>query len=597
MPTHDIIFGMNPTKHPQSHKSPPTIAYLVAMPSPASHLFEITLEIGNWRSPVLDLKMPVWCPGSYLVREYSRHLQDFTATARDSSLPLPSRKLSKNHWQLSTKDIAAITIRYRVFANDLTVRTNHLDTTHGYFNGAALFFYLPGWEKQRIRVKIATPYPHWQVTTPLPELEGSPHTFEAEDFDTLVDSPFEIGSHQVYNFEVLGKSHQLAIWGKGNAQAEKIIEDTKKIIATEAALYGELPYDRYLFLLHLSHQGFGGLEHKNCCSLNYPRFGFRKTGQYNRFMQLITHEFFHLWNIKRIRPKALEEFDYDRENYTTSLWFCEGVTSYYDMVIPLRAKIYDIPTFLEILSKEISRFLTTPGRKVQPLHESSFDAWIKLYRRDAHSDNSQISYYLKGEMVSLVLDLLIRSRHENRRSLDHVMKQMWQDFGKDEIGYTPSQLQAVIESVAGIDLTDFFARYIHGTDELPLAQYLSYFGLVLSPVMEKEPVPYLGIKAKVENGSDKILFVTAGSPAAVAGIDPGSELLALDGIRVTAEQLNERLGNYRAGDTVAITLFHGDELKTLAVTLAESQPSRYQVVTCTHPTGSQKQNFAGWLRQ
>ena len=589
---------MNSTKPDlQTEKFQPKIAYVVAMPEPASHLFEVSLEIRNWLPPTLDLKMPVWTPGSYLVREYARHLQDFKATQSNSSLSLSSCKLSKNHWQVTTQDITAITISYRIFANDLSVRTNHLDVSHGYINGAALFFYLPGWQQESIQVTIEPPNEHWQVTTSLPLIEGGENTFEAKDFDTLVDSPFEIGSHRVKQFQVLGKAHQLAIFGKGNAEVEKIVEDTKKIIVAEAEIYGGLPYDRYLFLLHLSASGFGGLEHKNCCSLNYPRFGFRSQEKYNRFIQLVAHEFFHLWNVKRIRPKALEKFDYDQENYTPSLWFCEGTTSYYDMVIPLRAKIYDSNTFLEILSKEITRFRTIPGRKVQPLDESSSDAWIKLYRRNAHSDNCQISYYLKGEMVSLMLDLLIRERHQNRRSLDDVMVEMWQRFGKEEIGFTPTQLQDVIESVAGMDLRDFWALYIYGTEELPLAQYLEPFGLQLSPVMDKEPFPDLGIKAKLEDGKTKISFVEASSPAALEGIDAGDELLAIDEMRVSAEQLNERLRNYRAGDTIRVTVFHQDELKTLPVTLAEPKPNRYQVVSFAAPSSVQKQNFAGWLEQ
>ncbi len=580
---------------PDSSRTAAAISYQVAMPEPTSHLFEVTLQVKNWQAPVLDLKMPVWTPGSYLVREYAKQVQDFSAEVGDRKQSLASRKLSKNHWQIQTQDTSEITVGYRVFANELSVRTNHLDATHGYFNGAALFFFIPGLEKQPIAVKIVPPKPDWRVTTTLPLLSGEGNTFEAKDFDTLVDSPFEIGTQRLYDFEVLGKPHQLAIWGEGNAKPEQIIEDTKKIIQVEAELYGGLPYERYLFLLHLSGSGFGGLEHKDSCSLNYPRFSFRAQDKYNRFIQLVAHEFFHLWNVKRIRPKALEKFDYEQENYTTSLWFCEGTTSYYDVLIPLRAGIYDTKTFLENLGKEITKFLTTPGRKVQPLSESSFDAWIKLYRRDANSNNSQISYYLKGEMVSLLLDLLIRAGHQNQRSLDQVMRQMWQRFGTEEIGFTPEQLRDVIESVAQTDLGDFFRRYVDGTDELPFDQYFEPFGLRLKRVMEEEPFPYLGMRVKAENGKGAIEFVEAGSPASLAGIDAGDELLAIDGMRVKAEQLNDRLRDYQTGDIIQVTVFHQDELKTLALKLAAPQPSRYEVVQIEHPTDTQKQNFSGWL--
>ena len=578
----------------ETTQTTPTIHYQVAMSQPESHLFEVTLQVKGWQTSALDLRMPAWTPGSYLVREYARQVQDFFAEARDGQ-PLSSRKLSKNHWQIDTESASEITVRYRVFANELSVRTNHLDASHGYFNGAALFFFISGLEQHPIQVTIVPPKPDWHVTTPLPPVSAEIHTFEAKDFDTLVDSPFEIGTQQIYNFEVLGKPHQLAIWGRGNANPERIIEDTKKIIEVESQIYQGLPYQKYLFLLHLSGSGFGGLEHKNSCSLNYPRFGFRARDKYNRFMQLVAHEFFHLWNVKRIRPEALETFDYEQENYTTSLWFCEGTTSYYDGLIPLRAGIYDAKAFLEGLSKDITRFQTTPGRKVQPLSESSFDAWIKLYRRDANSDNNQISYYLKGAMVSLLLDLLIRARHENSLSLDDVMRQMWESFGKEEVGFTSQQLREVLESVAQIDLGEFLQRYVDGTDELPFNEYFQPFGLQVLGVEDEEPTPRLGVKVATENGKETIKFVEADSPAGRAGIDAGDELLAVDGMRVTAEQLSDRLKDYQADDTISVTVFHQDELQTHSVKLAQPQPSSYQVVPVDSPSDEQKKRFTDWL--
>lgn len=569
------------------------IHYQVAMSQPESHLFEVTLKLKGWPLPTLDLKMPVWTPGSYLVREYARHVQNFRATAQQ---PLKWHKVGKNHWRVETMGSAgAVTVQYRVFANELTVRTNHLDASHGYFNGAALFFYLPEFQNYPIRVTIHPPYPEWRVVTALPPVSNQDNTFEAADFDTLVDSPFEIGQHQLYEFEVLDKPHQLAIWGQGNANPEQIISDTQKIIETEAKLFGGLPYDQYLFLLHLSAQNFGGLEHKNSCSLIYPRFGFQPQESYQRFMQLVAHEFFHLWNVKRIRPKALETFDYDGENYTPSLWFSEGTTSYYDLMLPLRAGIYDVRTCLKNLGKEITRFLTTPGRNVQPLSESSFDAWIKLYRRDANSDNSQISYYLKGEMVSLLLDLLIREKHANRRSLDDVLRQLWQEFGQPEIGFTPDQLQQVIESVAGLDLTDFFQRYLDTTEELPFDQYLEPFGLKIQPETTEGLPPFLGMTVNSDQGREMVRFVEYGSPAQKAGVDPDDELLAIDGLRVRAAQLNDRLKNYRPGDTIHLTVFHQDELRIYAVTLSEPRPKAYQLVAVDYPSTTQQQNFQGWL--
>ncbi len=576
---------------------PLKLHYLVAMPEPESHLFEVTLSIEGWQArpgnALVDFKMPVWTPGSYLVREYARHLQDFSAfTEQNPSLPW--LKVGKNHWQVDAQGNCDFQIRYRVYANELTVRTNHLDGTHGYFNGAALFFYIPGYEQSPLQVAIAPPRSDWHVTTSLPQIAGEFPTFEAPDFDTLVDSPFEIGRHRVFEFEAMGKPHQLAVWGETNLQPEPLIIDMQRIIQVEAELFGGLPYDRYLFLLHLSSQGFGGLEHKNSCSLIYQRFGFRAKEKYDRFIQLVAHEFFHLWNVKRIRPEALEVFDYEQENYTPSLWFSEGTTSYYDLIIPFRAGIYDVRAYFNALSKEITRFLTTPGRRVQPLAESSFDAWIKLYRQDANSPNSQMSYYLKGEMVSLLLDLLIRERHGNKRSLNDVLRQMWEQFGKSEVGFTPEQLQQVIESVARMDLSDFFQRYLHSTEELPFDQYLEPFGLRLQADADNS-LPFLGITLKSEYGRDLIKFVESSSPAQQVGMDAGDELLAINGIRVNADQFHDRLRDYQPGDMVQVAFFHHDELRLCVVTLAKSAPTRYQVVPVDRPSRKQEQHFQGWL--
>lgn len=609
------LVAANLSKQPQA----PTIEYSVAMPNPESHLFEVTLRVQGWSEPMMDLKMPVWTPGSYLVREYAKHLQDFSSTT-GGDRSLSWRKQSKNHWQIETNSVSDVTVNYRIFANELTVRTNHLDSTHGYFNPAALCFLLPGFESNCYRIKIVPPRPEWRIVTTLPPVSGEPNTFEAADFDTLVDTPFEIGCHDLYEFEVMGKNHQLVVWGKGNLQPEPVIRDIQKLIEVEAKMFGGLPYDRYVFLLHLSGSGFGGLEHKDSCTLNYPRFGFRNKDKYDRFMQLVAHEFFHLWNVKRIRPKALEVFDYNQESYTTSLWFSEGTTSYYDLVIPFRSGLYGVKGFLHGLGKEITRLQTTPGRKVQSASESSWDTWIKLYRRDSNSDNSQISYYLKGELVSFLLDLLIRAKHGNERSLDDVMRLMWQKFGQgnlaqnngtkksvspgngelldnslpSEIGFTNEELKQAIESVAGVDLSDFFARYIDGTQELPYNQYLAPFGLELV-VDETNEIPSLGWTLGVENGREMVKFVEAGAPAQLAGIDAGDELLAIDGFRVNAEQASERLKDYRPGDTVEVTVFHQDQLRTCRVTLAPPRPARYQILAVENPSSIQKQNFTGWL--
>jgi predicted metalloprotease with PDZ domain len=571
--------------HQKENSEDLLLSYRVAMPQPQTHFFEITLQIKNWQQPQLHLQMPVWTPGSYMVREYSRHLQDFKAVDAQGN-SLSSRKTAKNHW--CVEGSGDLTISYRVFANDLTVRTNHLDASHGYFNPAALLFLVPDRTHQPIQIEIVPPA-NWQVTTPLP---GNNNIFTAQNFDELVDSPFEIGQHKIYDFEVLGKPHQLAIWGEGHIDITKWLADITKIVTATAQIFGGLPYDRYLFLLHLSANGYGGLEHKNCCSLLYPRWQLQKTEHYEQFMQLVAHEFFHLWNVKRIFPQGLEKFDYNQENYTPSLWFSEGVTSYYDILMPRRAEIYGRSTLLTQMSKEISRFLTTPGRLVQPVTESSFDAWIKLYRPDANSSNSQMSYYLKGAMVALLLDLKIRALSNSEKSFDDVLIKLWQDYGQIGKGFTDRELESLIQNIAGVDLQDFYRDYLYSSIELPFDEYFQPLGLKITAV--DAAIPYWGAIVKTEQGREMFKTVATGSPAAIAGIDPGDELVAINGYRVTADQLADRLASYKVFDRLKITVFHQDQLVNYELELAASQPTKYELSLLNDLTPSQLYNLQCW---
>jgi len=597
------------------------IQYQVSMPQPTNHLFQVdlTLEDGFPHQSPWVFSLPVWTPGSYLIREYSRHIQGVQAWYGD--VPIAVQKVSKNRWQtivsepltsdpltsepatsapLTSDPIVSVSnnqplrLSYQVLAAELTVRTNHLDATHGYFNPAALLLAVEGYSHLPHQVTIVLPQAHWQVATPLPSLPDAPLTFEASDYDQLVDSPFEMGEHERFEFTVLDKPHSLVIWGKGNYDAQWLMGDISRIIETEAALWGGLPYNRYLFLIHLG-TSYAGLEHRDSCSLICPRQAFRQIESYQTVLNLIAHEFFHLWNVKRLRPKALETFDYDRENYTPSLWFSEGVTSYYDLLIPQRSGLYESHTFLSLLGKEISRFLNTPGRWVQPLRESSWDAWIKLYRRDAHSDNHHISYYLKGAMVTLLLDLRIRERHQNRRSFDDVLRSLWQEWGQPERGFTEADVaQAIAQVLGSKDFLADYQDYLDGTAELPFAEAFAPFGLELVPLQSS--LPFWGLSLYTERGRVLIQSVLANSPGQTAGVEPEDELIAIDGLRVTSsEQALNLLQNYLAGESIALTVFHQDLLQTRSVILENPQPSQYELRLMSHPSPAQKALYEGWL--
>ncbi|OIP69532.1 MAG: peptidase M61 [Oscillatoriales cyanobacterium CG2_30_44_21] len=571
----------------------PQITYRLSIPEPENHLLEVELAIANWQNDTLDLKLPVWTPGSYLVREYAKNVQEFTALD-DSGELLKWQKISKNHWQIKCQNQSPnFTIRYRVFGNELTVRTNHIDSTHAFLTGAAVFMEVATQEAlQPYTIEVVNLRENWQVATALPKVPNSSHTFYAKDFDTLVDSPLEIGLQERYEFEVLDKKHRLIVWGRHNADMQRVVKDTAAIVAVESEMFGGLPYDRYDFILHAGN-GYGGLEHKDCTVLFYNRLGFRKEESYLQFMNLVAHEFFHTWNVKRIRPKALEKFDYDQENYTGSLWFSEGTTSYYDQLFPLRAKLYDAKHYLKLVSKSITRLQTTFGRNVQSLYDSSFDTWIKLYRPDANTHNSQISYYLKGEMVSMLLDLLIRHKTNNLRSLDRVMQVMWERFGKTEIGFEEAELHQVIESVAGLDLSSFWKDYLYGTRELDYNYYLEPFGLELHH--SRQDFPFIGMTLKAKSAIAEIEKVEVGSPAQKAGISAGDLLLAIDEIRVTAENFHERLRDFAAQEAITVTIFHQDLLKTVKVTLQEPINNHFELVQIANASPNQELNLQMWL--
>ncbi|AFY73028.1 putative protease with the C-terminal PDZ domain [Synechococcus sp. PCC 7502] len=572
--------------------------YVVSMPQPENHLFNVQLTISEWIEEFIDLHLPVWSPGSYLVREYAKHLQNFNAINLDGK-NLNWQKITKNHWRVHTSK-QPCQISYQIFAHELTVRTNHLDASHGYFNGAATFMFVPHHEDHSFTVEIVLPSENWQIATALPHFEYQPSVFFADRYDTLADSPFEIGIHTQVKFEVQGKPHELIIWGEGNLDMAQVETDTKAIITTEADLFGGLPYDHYVFILHLSN-AYGGLEHRNCCSLIYPRFNFRGD-QYLKFMNLVAHEFFHTWNVKRIRPKALEKYDYDQENYTTSLWFAEGATSYYDQIIPLRARVYGKEQFLKNLGETITRLQNTPGRQVQSLYESSFDTWIKLYRPDANSPNSQISYYLKGELVSLLLDLAIRISSNHARSLDDVMRSLWQKFGNPdgnlnseaEIGYTEADLYEVIATVAGSNLQDFLEKHIYTTDELDYNYYFEPFGIELYSGYAQKSV-YTGISVRSNNGTAVVKSVDANSPAQLVGIDPNDEILAINNFRVTPESFSDRLQDFQANTEITITLFKQDQLKQVLLKLENPRCDRFLVSQIKKPNLIQQENLRGWL--
>lgn len=592
-----LLFNM--TTKSSAQKSPaatsralPEISYTVSMPKPATHLLEVEMRL-RYPSAVdaVELKMPVWTPGSYLIREYARHVQDFAV--RDAAgRPLGWEKINKNTWRIATKSAHELVASYRVYANELTVRTNELNDEHAFWNNAALLMYPKDALAAPSTVRVV-PFGDWKVATGLPRVAGEENTFRAENFDILYDSPFEVSNFNEITFEVRGKEHRFVVTGEGNYDLKAIARDTAKIIEECYKIFGELPYNNYVFILNL--RGGGGLEHLNSTALQWNRFGFRPAARYRAFLNLVAHEYFHLWNVKRIRPDALGPFDYENENYTKLLWVAEGATAYYEGLLLRRAGLVSEREFLADKARLITDLQSRPGRFQTSLEEASFDAWIKYYRQDENSVNNQISYYDKGEIVNMLLDITIRSASGGSKSLDDVMRYLYDNFYKKGKNYTPADYQKIAEMMAGRSLEDFFAKYVRGRDEIDYDAILSGIGLRLTATIPGKGRGYLGAETAEDNGRLIVRTVPAGTPAYEQGLNTGDQIVAIDGYRASSQFVQSYLGEKKPGETVRLTVFRFDKLKEIPIVLGEPTRAEYSFEPVENPTEQQRQLYRNYL--
>ncbi len=582
-----------PTAEKPATPQPPEINYKVSMPQPFTHLLEVEMRLRAPQNATLgettDIMMPVWTPGSYLIREYARHIQDFAAKDAGGNA-LVWEKTNKNTWQIQTKAATETVITYRVYANELTVRTNELNDYHAFWNNAALLMYPKGFLNAPSTLKVE-PFGNWKIATGLEPLR-TPNTFYAENFDILYDSPFEVGDFKEISFDVNGVSHRIVMEGEGNYNLEKVRDDVKKIVEAAAKIFGELPYKNYTFIVNL--RGGGGLEHLNSTALQFNRFGF--TARYNDFLTLVAHEFFHAWNVKRIRPDALGPFDYNNENYTKLLWVAEGGTAYYENVLVQRAGLITDKQFLAGRATTIQDLQRRPGRFQTSLEEASFDAWIKYYRQDENAINNQISYYDKGEIVNWLLDLEIRQATAGAKSLDDVMRFLYTDFYKKGKNYTPADYQKTCETVAGKSLDDFFRKYVRGREEIDFNSIVAAYGLKLetSPANAKEQA-YIGADFAQQGENLTIRAVPADTPAYLQGLNAGDQIVAIEGFRANLDFLNARLSERKAGDKLRITLFRNDELRNVEITLGSRVAPSYRFSFVENPNEDQKALYKNYF--
>lgn len=587
----------------QSQASSPEISFTVSMLKPHTHLLDVELRVkrraGGETAPAEVLVMPVWTPGSYLIREFARHVQDFVAVDANGSA-LQWEKINKNSWRVATNGSRDWRATYRVYANELSVRTSQLNSDHAFWNNAALLMYLEGYLNSPSTLQIIAPQP-WKVATGLPPTPGPKNTFRAENFDVLYDSPVEVSSFKTLSFDVKGVPHRIVIDGEGNYEPERMRRDVQKIVEASIDLMGgEIPYKDYTFILHLRADTGGGLEHLNSTALGYRRFNFKPEAGYRGFLGLVAHEFYHLWNVKRIRPDALGPFDYTKENYTKLLWVAEGVTSYYQGIILRRAGLITDREFLAATARSFQDLQKIPGRKVMSAEDASFDTWIKFYRPDENSVNSQVDYYDKGSIVGLLLDLEIRKLSKGAKSLDDVMRHLYTEFYKKDRNYTPVDFQKACELMAGASLEDFFSKYVRGREELDYNASLIAAGLRLDTTGltgTQKPVEtaYLGADLVQEGDRLMVSRVYAGSPAYEQGLNTGDQIVAMDNLRVTKEFFDARMAEKKPGDLAKLTLFRFDDLSSLPIKLGGSIDAPYRIVAVENPAAEQMQIYQSWM--
>jgi len=547
----------------------------------------------------LELMLAVWTPGSYLVREYARHFENVRATDLEGN-PLTLEKVRKNRWVVRAEEgelPPRVVVRFEAYANELTVRTNFVDADFASIHGAPTYLTIVDDLARPHDVRFELPETWSGSYTGLAPVRGEEHRYAARDYDELVDSPVVLGNPSVVRMQVGGTPHYLvSVDGHGVFDEEKAAADIRRIIAAEQRFWGVVPYERYYFL-NLLTGGGGGLEHRNSTQIIGDRWITENEEQYRRWLGLVSHEFFHTWNVKLLRPEPLGPFDYENENYVRDLWVVEGITSYYDDLLLRRAGVLTREQYLAVLTETIERQQSAWGRRVQSLSESSFDAWIKYYRPDENFSNARISYYRKGTLVAWLLDMEIRRVTENEQSLDDVMRLMYERFPSEDRGFTPEEFRAVAAEIAEVDLAPFFRAAVDGTGELDYEAGLRVVGLQFEkPESDDEesedqgPRPaHLGLSAE----GNIVRSVEREGPAWEAGVNPGDELIAIDGERIT--DLDAHLGLLHAGDEVELLVARRGRLRTLEVTLGAPASNDWTVEVNPDASPAVRRVYESWV--
>lgn len=591
--------------------------YSIRPLDPAAHLFEVRVTVAEPDAGGQIFTMPAWIPGSYMIRDYARHV--VAIRAESDGIGVALKKIDKSSWQASPVERELVLV-LEIYAYDDSVRGAHLDNTHAYFNGTCVFPAVVGQEDNHCVLDIANAdipdANNWRVATSMRRTsdDTQPYGFgqyEAADYAELIDHPVEIGNLMIGEFDVAGIPHVIAIRGNAKVDMARLCHDLKTVCDQHMALLGPpSDLDRYVFLLHAPGNGYGGLEHRwsssNVCSRDsLPAKGDEGVSDdYRKLLGLLSHEYFHLWNVKRMKPAVFTPYDLSTESHTELLWVFEGVTSYYDDLALVRSGLISIESYLDLVGQTVTRVIRGEGRRRQSVSESSYDAWTKFYKQDANAQNAIVSYYAKGAMVAMTLDLKLRAETDDQVSLDDVMRECWARWGESGTGMPEEGFEQVCVDVSGLDLDDFFTASVRGTGDLPLEQLLTEQGVNYclraaagrndkggkKGELDKLPAVWLGAALADTAGRTVFASIANGGPAELAGVAPGDELVALDGLKLTLSGLDSRIRRYRPRDKSQLMVFRGDELLTLALEWQEAPAT-----TCYLETASDTGRYRDWL--
>jgi predicted metalloprotease with PDZ domain len=569
-----------------------TVSYELRMPKPQNHYFEVQMNINGNDDAQVEVKMPVWTPGSYLVREFSKNVNLVKAFTKDGK-SISVTKKSKNAWIINAGKEKDIQVKYEVYAFELSVRTPFLDLSHGFVSGSGVFMYTDKSKNQAGNVTVIPHESFKRISTSLPldnSYKGIGQRFQFENYDQLVDCPMEIGNQEIFEFTAAGVIHSVAMYGEANFNVEQLKRDMAKIVEAETAVIGKNPNKIYTFIVHNVVDGQGGLEHMNSTVLSVNRWTYAGK-QYVDFLNLVAHEYFHLWNVKRIRPVELGPFNYDTENYTSLLWVMEGFTSYYDELILRRTGFYTEEEFLAKLQSSINYVEGTPGSRVQPVAHASFDAWVKAYRPNENSSNTTMTYYSRGSVLASVFDAMIITETDGKKCLDHFLQQLYTTYYEGlKRGFSETEFKMELAKFVGKNMDEFFAKYVDGTEIIPYKEFYGPVGLNVQDVTTNNPS--FGASVREEGGKVMVKSVRFGSSAEEAGISVGDEIIGCNGYRVDQSMFEGMMSGMSSFESCEILVAREEQLFSVKATI---KPFKKPQFLLTKSSANEKR-LHYWLR-